>query len=151
MKKRRWYFGFLGFLGLWGIPEVLTQDWFGSMWLLWFLWFLYFIPEKQMKSGLESLLGKSDKNNRDKNNGNGNSKALNQRQEQEKEENLDRIMKMLMRKYSAGGGNTVTNDEVQDFLKIGDSTAQKYLGELENRGLLEQVGKEGRGVFYKLK
>lgn len=48
MKQRRknWQLGFLGFLGFNGIPEILTQDWFGALWLLWFLWFLWFMPEK---------------------------------------------------------------------------------------------------------
>jgi len=50
MKKKlrqNWWLGFLGFLGFNGIPEILTQDWFGATWLLWFLWFLWFIPEKK--------------------------------------------------------------------------------------------------------
>jgi hypothetical protein len=45
--KKNWALGFLGFFGLWGIPEVLTQDWFGALWLIWFIWFIYFIPEKK--------------------------------------------------------------------------------------------------------
>lgn len=50
MKKqmqKNWQLGFLGFLGFNGIPELLTQDWFGALWLLWFLWFLHFIPVKK--------------------------------------------------------------------------------------------------------
>ena len=42
--RKDWMLGFLGLFGLWGIPEVLTQDIFGSLWLLWFLWFYYFVP-----------------------------------------------------------------------------------------------------------
>lgn len=46
-KFSRRYLGYLGFLGFLGIPEVLTQDWLGSLWLLWFLWFMYFfLPNK---------------------------------------------------------------------------------------------------------
>ncbi|MBS3099730.1 DUF3796 domain-containing protein [Candidatus Pacearchaeota archaeon] len=44
--RKDWMLGFLGFLGFWGIPEILTQDWFGALWLLWFIWFSYFIPRK---------------------------------------------------------------------------------------------------------
>lgn len=46
-KREKWWLGFLGFLGFNGIPKILTQDWFGALWLLWFLWFLWFIPERR--------------------------------------------------------------------------------------------------------
>ena len=50
MKKKyreNWWLGFLGFFGVWGIPELLTQDWFGTIWVLWFIWFIYFLPIKK--------------------------------------------------------------------------------------------------------
>lgn len=46
-RRKYWQLGFLGIIGLNGIPELITQDIFGSLWLLWFLWFLWFLPEKK--------------------------------------------------------------------------------------------------------
>ncbi len=45
--REKWWLGFLGFFGLLGIPEIITQDWFGSIWILWFIWFIHFIPVKK--------------------------------------------------------------------------------------------------------
>lgn len=50
MKKqlrKNWMLGFLGLFGFWGIPELITQDWFGALWIIWFIWFIYFIPVKK--------------------------------------------------------------------------------------------------------
>lgn len=50
MKKKLqkdWMLGFLGIFGFNGIPEIITQDWFGTLWILWFIWFIKFIPRKQ--------------------------------------------------------------------------------------------------------
>src|SRR3989344_4312357 len=44
---------------------------------------------------------------------------------------------------------TVTNDEVERLLGVSDATATRYLEELEQEGLLRQVGAEGSGVHYK--
>lgn len=52
MKKelrKDWPLGFLGIFGFWGIPEILTQDFFGSLWVLWFIWFMFFIPINKNK------------------------------------------------------------------------------------------------------
>jgi len=48
--RKDWALGFLGFLGFLAIPELLTQDFFGSLWLLWFIWFRYFFPDKIFKT-----------------------------------------------------------------------------------------------------
>lgn len=51
-KDKHWYLGFLGFIGIYKLPEVLLifQE-NTSIWqltnLLYFFWFLYFIPTKQ--------------------------------------------------------------------------------------------------------
>lgn len=45
----------------------------------------------------------------------------------------------------------ITNDEYQELTKISDSTATRDLDELEKLGLIEQVGKRGKGVYYILK
>lgn len=97
------------------------------------------------------MLGKRSIEKNNISESNSENRSLNKQQIDEKEENLDKIIKMLLRKAAAGGGDTITNNEVEDFLKVSDSTAEEYLDTLEHRGLLEQVGEEGRGVFYKLK
>lgn len=43
---------------------------------------------------------------------------------------------------------SVTNNDVEELLLVSDSTAYRYLHELERDGLLEQVGDTGRGVHY---
>lgn len=45
----------------------------------------------------------------------------------------------------------ITNDEYQKLVRVSDSTATRDLDELEKLGLIEQVGKKGRGVYYVLK
>jgi len=35
--KKGWQLGFLGFLGFLGIPELLTQNWLGAIWIVWFV------------------------------------------------------------------------------------------------------------------
>ena len=42
----------------------------------------------------------------------------------------------------------ITNDELQALLGIADSTATKYLQELEDKGLIKQQGETGRSVYY---
>ena len=52
MKKQlrlNWMLGFLGLLGVKGIPALLAGDWIGASWILWFVWFIYFIPIRQRK------------------------------------------------------------------------------------------------------
>ena len=42
----------------------------------------------------------------------------------------------------------IRNDDVQDLLDIADSTATRYLDELEIQGKIIQCGESGRGVYY---
>lgn len=42
----------------------------------------------------------------------------------------------------------ITNDDVEDMFCISDTTARRYLDELEHEGKLLQVGDAGRGVHY---
>ncbi|MCK4918219.1 MAG: winged helix-turn-helix domain-containing protein [Candidatus Pacebacteria bacterium] len=42
----------------------------------------------------------------------------------------------------------VTNGDIQKLLSIADSTATKYLQELEDKGEIKQQGKAGRFVYY---
>ena len=42
----------------------------------------------------------------------------------------------------------ITNDDVEALLGVSNSTAYRYLEELEERGKIRQVGKVGAGVYY---
>ena len=45
----------------------------------------------------------------------------------------------------------ITNREVQKLIRVSDVTAFRYLNRLEAEGTVEQVGKTGKGVFYRLR
>lgn len=45
----------------------------------------------------------------------------------------------------------VSNNNIEKFLGVSDATATRYLNELEQDGKIEQLGKTGRGVKYRLK
>ncbi len=45
----------------------------------------------------------------------------------------------------------ITNDEYQKLAKVGNTKAFEDLQEMEEMGLIEQVGKTGKAVYYKLK
>lgn len=45
-------------------------------------------------------------------------------------------------------GERITNEDVERILGVSDSTATRYLDELEKEGVLRQVGRTGRHVFY---
>lgn len=67
------------------------------------------------------------------------------RREAERDANVEKLKNHLR------GRETVTNDEIEQFLGVSDSTATRYMDELEKRGFVEQVGNEGRHVYYKVK
>jgi len=62
-----------------------------------------------------------------------------------KKENLKRIVEYLEK------NKKVTNNGVEKFLDVSDSTAKKYLNELEKDGVVIQVGKTVKYVYYSLK
>lgn len=66
---------------------------------------------------------------------------------QEREKNLA----ILRKKFGGDIDKKVTNDEVEKLLGVSDATATRYLEELEREGAIEQIGKEGRHVYYKAK
>ena len=68
-----------------------------------------------------------------------------ERRQTEKDVNINKLREYLK------GKTTVANDEIERFLGVSDSTATRYMDELEKEGVVEQVGKEGRGVHYKIK
>lgn len=45
----------------------------------------------------------------------------------------------------------MTNNNVETMLDVSDSTAERYLDELEKENKIKQVGTTGRNVFYTLK
>lgn len=66
-------------------------------------------------------------------------------QTQKKEKNKDNILSHLREKGS------VTNNDIEKLLGVSDATATRYLSELEKEGKVEQIGKTGQGVEYRLK
>jgi len=64
---------------------------------------------------------------------------------EERKENLVKLEKFIAEKSAE---DKITNDEVQNMLKVSDATAERYLQELEKNGLIKQVGNIGKDVFY---
>jgi len=62
-----------------------------------------------------------------------------------KEENIEKLLDFI------SGKKEITNDEVQEELRISDATSTRYLDELEKRGVVKQIGKTGQSVKYKIK
>jgi len=65
-------------------------------------------------------------------------------QQKKKEERKKRIVELLQEK------SKISNNDVEKLLGVSDATATNYLQELENEKKIEQVGKTGRFVYYKL-
>lgn len=61
-----------------------------------------------------------------------------------KQEKLERILTLFI------DADKITNKDVQELLKVSDSTATRYLDDLEERGRIEQIGETGQSVFYRL-
>jgi len=62
-----------------------------------------------------------------------------------RKENIQKLEKMIAGKPLT---EKITNDEVQEFLDISDATAERYLNDLEHRGLIKQFGEVGQDVYY---
>jgi Fic family protein len=73
---------------------------------------------------------------------NNRSSGLMQKQSAEKQEHIKKIMDYI------AGKDKIANDDIQKLLGVSDSTAQRYLNELEGKGVLKQVGEAGQGIFY---
>jgi predicted HTH transcriptional regulator len=58
------------------------------------------------------------------------------------EESKDRIMVLFNQQQS------ITNDDIEHLLGVSNTTAWRYLEDLESEGLIEQRGRQGRGVSY---
>jgi predicted HTH transcriptional regulator len=68
-----------------------------------------------------------------------------QNQKSEKQERKEKILAMIREKGS------VTNNDIETALGVSDASATNYLQELEQEGLIEQIGKRGRFVSYRKK
>ncbi|MEI6040516.1 MAG: DeoR family transcriptional regulator [Candidatus Berkelbacteria bacterium] len=62
--------------------------------------------------------------------------------EVEKAANLEKVRGLISTQEK------ITNEEVQNLLKVSDATAERYLDELESSGLICQVGKTGTSTYY---
>jgi len=49
---------------------------------------------------------------------------------------------------SFGPDDRITNNEVEHMLGVSNTTAERYLDQLEKAGKLKQIGKTGQGVTY---
>jgi len=63
----------------------------------------------------------------------------------QKKENKDEVLKIFQK------NKKVTNNDIEKILKVSDSTAERYLNELEKKGKVAQHRQIGRSVFYTLK
>lgn len=62
-----------------------------------------------------------------------------------RKENLAKLEELIGKKSQE---EKITNDEVQKLLKVSDATAERYLQELESKGLIKQSGVIGKNVYY---
>lgn len=62
-----------------------------------------------------------------------------------KKENLEKLKNFIREKSK---GEKITNNEIEKLLGVSDATAERYLDEMESAGIILQVGKEGKSVFY---
>ena len=69
--------------------------------------------------------------------------TVNPEQVRLKQEHLEKVLEMAREK------GEIANDDVEKALGVSDSTAQRYLQELEATGKLQQIGERGKYVIYK--
>ncbi len=67
------------------------------------------------------------------------------KQQSEKQSRKEKILAMIREKGS------VTNNDIEKALGVSDASATNYLQELEGEGTIEQIGKHGRFVTYRIK
>lgn len=68
--------------------------------------------------------------------------AYTEQRSNEKRKRKERIMALMKEKEA------ITNNDVEKLLSVSDATATNYLQELEQEGLIEQIGTHGRYVRY---
>jgi Fic family protein len=95
----------------------------------------YWLGKRHSPKMANGQVGTVDKT-RDKN-------GLIAKQALEKRKNLEAILGLM-----ESGNQPLTNDHVEQMLSISNSTAERYLQELETEGKIRQVGNTGRNVYY---
>jgi len=65
-------------------------------------------------------------------------------QVKKKQENKEKILEFLEK------NEKVKNNDVEKLLGISDSTAERYLNELEKEQKIKQIGTVGHAVYYRL-
>jgi len=75
-------------------------------------------------------------------------KRLGARAVEAKRTRLQKNLDAIITRLKATG--FITNDDVQRLCGVADSTATKYLKELERRGLIVPIGRKGRGMRWRL-
>ncbi len=69
--------------------------------------------------------------------------SFNVEQAKKKKENMAKILQYLASRAQ------VSNNDIEQLLKVSNATAERYLDELEQSGLLVQIGRTGVKVIYK--
>lgn len=69
--------------------------------------------------------------------------GVNQTRRENKEEDFSKILATAKEKGS------ISNSDVEELLGVSDSTATRYLDELEKQGKLTQIGETGKHVIYR--
>lgn len=64
--------------------------------------------------------------------------------EKEKSENMAKL-----RGYLAKDTGEINNSDIRKLLNVSDTTACRYLDDLEKEGLVRQIGSDGPEVYYK--
>jgi len=70
---------------------------------------------------------------------------INPEQVEKRKENLEKVLDLFK------DHPQMTNEIVTGALGVSDATAVRYFDELEKQGRIEQVGKTGQNVSYRLK
>lgn len=68
--------------------------------------------------------------------------SLIEKQAREKKENKRKILGFFESRDKAA------NNDIEALLGVSDATATRYLDELEKEGLIRQVGRTGKHVYY---
>ncbi|MCK4386882.1 MAG: winged helix-turn-helix domain-containing protein [Candidatus Pacebacteria bacterium] len=76
--------------------------------------------------------------------GSKNQKCLIFGQRKRKQENKEKILEFLQ------NNQKITNNDVEKLCGVSDSTAERYLNELEKEGKIRQIGTVGHTVYYHL-
>jgi len=65
-------------------------------------------------------------------------------QAKKKKENKEKILEFLK------NSEKIKNNDVEKLLRVSDSTAERYLNELEKEQKIKQIGTVGHAVYYRL-